>query len=159
MRHTFIYCLCGVLGLALGLALRSSSSATEDIVVVREEENLRKAVRCMEILEIDLDVDLFGEECVADGHREHSPRVPDGKDGLLRYFAEQLERFPQMRGDIMHAGADGDFVWLYIHFKATPDSAGNAGMHLFRMENGKFVEHWGVTQPVTDSTLHENSMF
>lgn len=124
-----------------------------------EQANLEKAVYCMEVLEVDLDVARFGEECVADIHIEHAAHVPDGRDGLLQYFAKQLKRFPQMHGDIKRASADGDLVWMHIHFKATPESKGNAGMHIFRMEDGKFAEHWGVGQPVVESELHNNSMF
>jgi len=148
--------------IALGLISGALANTSDADILAREaleQENLKKAVWCMEILEVDLNVDQFAEECVAEGHIEHSPRVPDGKDGLIQYFAAQLERFPQMHGDIKRAGADGDLVWMHIHFKATPDSEGNAGMHIFRMEKGKFAEHWGVGQPVVKSSLHDNSMF
>ncbi len=154
--------ICAFGSIALGLSGAAFAKMSDADILAREtieQENLRKAVRCMEILEVELNVEQFGEECVAEGHIEHSPRVPDGKDGLLRYFAAQLERFPEMHGDIKRAGADGDLVWMHIHFKATPESEGNAGMHIFRMENGKFAEHWGVGQPVVESTLHDNSMF
>lgn len=124
-----------------------------------EAANLEKAVYCMNVLEVDLDVDRFGRECVAEGHIEHAPHVPDGKEGLLNYFAAQLKRFPQMHGDIKRAGADGDLVWMHIHFKAKPDVKGNAGMHIFRMKDGKFAEHWSVGQRVVESKLHNNSMF
>ncbi len=124
-----------------------------------EKANLEKAVYCMEVLEVDLDAGRFGEECVADIHIEHAPHVPDGKEALLKYFAAQLVRFPQMHADIKRAGADGDLVWMHIHFQATPESNGNAGMHVFRMEDGKFAEHWGVSTPVVESKLHDNSMF
>ena len=158
--YIFKLSLSGFVALVLSsTALAAMSDADILAQETLEQENLKKAVRCMEILEVDLNVNRFGEECVAEGHIEHSPRVPDGKQGLLDYCAAQLERFPEMHGDIKRAGADGDLVWMHIHFKAKPDATGNAGMHIFRMENGKFAEHWGVGQPVVKSTLHDNSMF
>ncbi len=158
--YIFKLSLSGFVALVLSsTALAAMSDADILAQEALEQENLKKAVRCMEILEVDLNVNRFGEECVAEGHIEHSPRVPDGKQGLLDYFAAQLERFPEMHGDIKRAGADGDLVWMHIHFKAKPDATGNAGMHIFRMENGRFAEHWGVGQPVVKSTLHDNSMF
>ena len=78
LRRSIAY-LCGLLGMALCCLPSEAQGDTEAL----EQQNLEKAVRCMEILEIELDVDLFGDECVADGHTEHSPRVPDGKEGLL----------------------------------------------------------------------------
>jgi predicted SnoaL-like aldol condensation-catalyzing enzyme len=158
--HIMKMSLSGLAAITLSAAALADMSDADILAQeAMEQANLKKAVRCMEILEVELDVDRFGKECVAEGHIEHAPRVPDGKEGLLRYFAAQLERFPQMHADIKRAGADGDLVWMHIHFKARPDAKGNAGMHIFRMENGKFAEHWGVGQPVVDSTLHDNSMF
>lgn len=124
-----------------------------------EAANLAKAIQCMEIVEVDLDVARFGDECVAEGYIQHSPHVPDGKDGLLTYFEGRVERYPEMHGEIKRAGADGDLVWLHMHFKAEPEAPGNAVMHIFRMEDGKFAEHWGVGTPVRKSELHDNSMF
>ncbi|WP_020400835.1 nuclear transport factor 2 family protein [Kordiimonas gwangyangensis] len=160
LHHIMKTSLSGFAALTLSAATLADMS-TADILAQEalEQQNLKKAVRCMEILEVELDVGRFGRECVAEGHIEHAPRVPGGKEGLLRYFAAQLERFPKMHADIKRAGADGDLVWMHIHFKAKPDAKGNAGMHIFRMENGKFAEHWSVGQPVVDSTLHDNSMF
>ncbi len=150
--------LCGVMALT-GAAAAGQSDAEIVAQEALEQANLQKAVWCMETLEVKLDVDTFGKECVAEGHIEHAPRVPDGKEGLIAYFKAQLQRFPEMHADIKRAGADGDLVWMHIHFKARPEGAGNAGMHVFRMKDGKFAEHWGVGQPVTTSTLHDNSMF
>jgi predicted SnoaL-like aldol condensation-catalyzing enzyme len=64
-----------------------------------------------------------------------------------------------MHGEVKRAGADDDLVWLHMHFKATPDSPGSSVMHAFRMEDGKFAEHWGVGTQVRESELHDNSMF
>lgn len=148
---------------ALTVALNAIPAAATDAEIIAQEaleqKNLEKAVYCMKVLEVDLDVERFGRECVADIHIEHAPHVPDGKEGLLEYFANALERMPQMHGDVKRAGADGDLVWMHIHFKPTPTSAGNSGMHIFRMEDGKFAEHWGVSRPVVKSKLHNNSPF
>lgn len=149
----------GISGLAFVSLLTGCQAPVVSPAEIREQANLDKAIWCMEVLEVELDVERFGRECVAEGHIEHAPHVPDGKEGLIAYFAGQLEKFPQMHGEIKRASADGDLVWMHIHFKPTPDSRGNSGMHVFRMEEGKFAEHWGVSRPVRDSELHDNSMF
>ena len=143
----------------VSLALISGCQSHFASQETQEAANLSKAIHCMEIVEVDLDVARFGEECVAEGYIQHSPHVPDGKDGLLAYFAERVERFPEMHGEVKRAGADGDLVWLHMHFKAEPETLGNSVMHVFRMEVGKFAEHWGVGTPVRKSELHDNSMF
>jgi len=36
---------------------------------------------------------------------------------------------------------------------------GRAIVDIFRVENGKIVEHWGVTQDVPEETASGNTMF
>lgn len=124
-----------------------------------EQANLEKAIYCMEVIEVELDVDTFGEQCVAEGYIQHSQHVPDGKDGLLDYFRARIERQPQLHGEVKRAGADGDLVWLHMHVKPQPEARGNAVIHIFRMKDGLFVEHWGVGQRVPETSVHDNPMF
>lgn len=159
MRSYFFKRLTPLTGTLASLSLLGACQSPAALETAREEANLAKAILCMKIMEVDLDVDRFGDECIAEGHIEHAPHVPDGKDGLITYFEGRVERFPKMHGDIKRAGADGDLVWMHMHFKAEPDVVGNAVMHVFRMEDGKFAEHWGVGTPVRESELHDNSMF
>lgn len=124
-----------------------------------ERSNLQKAIYCMEVIEVALDVDTFGEECVAEGYIQHSQHVPDGKSGLLEYFRARIQRLPQLHGEVKRASADGDLVWLHMHVKPEPNSRGNAVVHIFKMKDGMFVEHWGVGQRVPETSVHNNPMF
>lgn len=124
-----------------------------------EDANLEKAILCMEIIEVDLDVDAFGEKCIAENYIQHSQHVPDGRDGVLKYFGERIAKFPNTHGDVKRASAQGDLVWLHMHVKSKPETRGNAVIHIFRMENGKFAEHWAVGRPVPEKSVHGNSMF
>jgi predicted SnoaL-like aldol condensation-catalyzing enzyme len=40
-----------------------------------------------------------------------------------------------------------------------PGQRGVAVFDLFRLENGKPVEHWDVLQPIPESIPHNNTMF
>jgi predicted SnoaL-like aldol condensation-catalyzing enzyme len=124
-----------------------------------EEANLKKAVHCMEVLEVDFDLETAARDCFGETYIQHSSHVPDGREGVLAYFAARIKKFPNARMEIKRAGADGDLVWIHLHFRQTPDSPGSAVIHIFRMEDGKFVEHWGVGAPVRQSTLHDNGTF
>ncbi len=124
-----------------------------------EQANLKKAIYCMEVLEVELDIEKAGRECFGPVYIQHTSHVPDGKEGVLTYFRQRIKKFPEMKAEIKRAGADGDLVWLHIHFKKTPDSLGNAVINIFRMEDGKFVEHWGAAQVVRENAVHGNSMF
>lgn len=50
------------------------------------------------------------------------------------------QNFPEVRGDIKHVFADGDFVILHVHAKRKPDEPGLAIVDIFRLEAGKIVE-------------------
>jgi predicted SnoaL-like aldol condensation-catalyzing enzyme len=149
---TAVSLLCFSTALMAGLPARAESEA-------EEAENLRKGIYCMKVLEVEFDVEKAGRECFAENYVEHAPHVPDGKEGVLAYFEGQLKKFPNARMEIKRAGADGDLVWMHIHFQPTPESRGSTGMHAFRMKDGKFVEHWGVGRPVPETTVSGNSVF
>ena len=65
--------------------------------------------------------------------------------------------FPNNHGEIKHALADGDLVALHIHNQRSPELRGNAVVDLFRIENGKVVEHWDVVQAIPDPQKAKNS--
>lgn len=137
----------------------SACQSTHDLQAALETDNLNKAIYCMETLEIELDLETADRECFADTYIQHAPHVPDGRDGVLGFFAERIERFPESSIKIVRAAAEDDLVWIHLHSKRTPDALGTAVIHIFRMEDGKFAEHWGVGQPVPETSLHGNSMF
>ncbi len=124
-----------------------------------EQSNLEKAIYCMELLEVQLDLDTADKECFAETYIQHSPHVPDGREAVIAFFADRIERFPESTIDIKRGAASGDLVWLHLHSRRTPDALGSAVIHIFRMEDGKFAEHWGVGQRVPEEAANDNSMF
>ena len=131
----------------------------DDAQNVLEESNLKKAVYCMELLEIMLDVETADRECFAKSYVQHAPHVPDGRDAVVSFFAARVVKYPESSIEIKRAAADGDLVWMHLHSKRAPDALGSAIIHIFRMEDGKFAEHWGVGQPVPEESVHDNTMF
>ena len=124
-----------------------------------EKANLEKAVYCMEVLEIELDLETAANECFAERYIQHAPHVPDGREAVLSFFANRIDAYPESSIEIKRAAAEGDLVWIHLHSKRTPDALGTAVIHIFRMEDGKFAEHWGVGQPVPENAAHNNTMF
>lgn len=130
-----------------------------------EESNLKKALYCMEILEnrSDLEpsvrIDILKDECFSGNYIQHSPHIPDGRDAVLSVFSSRYKKYPQLSMSVKRTASAGDLVWLHLHVKHTPDSLGNALIHIFRMEGGKIAEHWGVGQPVPEESKNNNTMF
>jgi predicted SnoaL-like aldol condensation-catalyzing enzyme len=54
---------------------------------------------------------------------------------------------------------DGDFVIVHSHATTTPEDRGMAIVDIFRMDDGKIVEHWDVIQPIPEKAANENTMF
>lgn len=130
-----------------------------------EEANLKKALYCMEILEnrpgleSPVRIGILRDECYSEDFIEHAPHIADGRDALLSLFAARYKKHPKLSMTIKRAASDGDLVWLHLHVKYTPESLGGAGIHIFRLKEGKIVEHWGVGQPVPKESKNSNTMF
>jgi predicted SnoaL-like aldol condensation-catalyzing enzyme len=96
---------------------------------------------------------------MGDDYIQHNPHAVDGYKGLHDHVEMLKTTFPENHGDIKQVIADGDLVALHVHSKRTPDSLGNAVVDIFRLKDGKVVEHWDVVQPVPEESLNENTMF
>ena len=57
------------------------------------------------------------------------------------------------------AFTEGDFMILHVHAIREPGERGSAIVDIFRLENGKIVEHWDVGQPIPEKPANDNTMF
>jgi predicted SnoaL-like aldol condensation-catalyzing enzyme len=55
--------------------------------------------------------------------------------------------------------AEDDLVAVHTHMVPAPGARGTAVMDVFRLENGKIVEHWDVLQEVPEQAQNQNTMF
>jgi len=90
---------------------------------------------------------------------QHNPGAPDGIEGFKAFIALRKEKFPNAKSEIKRVFADGDYVILHVHAMREPGERGVAVVDIFRLENGKIVEHWDVVQPIPEKTANNNGMF
>jgi predicted SnoaL-like aldol condensation-catalyzing enzyme len=90
---------------------------------------------------------------------QHNPLVPDRPEGLRRLVTLLKEKFPNSKSEIKRAIAEGDLVVLHVHSTREPGQRGRAIVDIFRLENGKIVEHWDVIQDVPETAANTNTMF
>lgn len=89
---------------------------------------------------------------------QHNPLVADGLEGLgaaLKAFAEAGQAMSYARTPIIVA--EGNFVFSASegHLGPTP----TAFFDLFRIEEGKIVEHWDTVAAIPDAMPHRNGKF
>jgi predicted SnoaL-like aldol condensation-catalyzing enzyme len=92
-------------------------------------------------------------------YTQHNPVAADGPDGLKAFIQFLREKFPGSRSEIKRVFADGDFVILHVHAVREPGTRGSAIVDIFKLENGKIVEHWDVRQDVPEKAANSNGMF
>lgn len=90
---------------------------------------------------------------------QHNPNAPDGIEGFKAFLGFLREKFPQSRSEIKRVLADGDYVILHVHAVRTPGERGSAIVDVFKLENGKIVEHWDVIQEIPEKAANNNGMF
>lgn len=90
---------------------------------------------------------------------QHNPTAPDGIEGFKAFIAMRKEKTPNARGEIKRAFADGDYVILHVESHREPGDRGVAIVDIFRLEDGKIVEHWDVIQPIPEKAANSNGMF
>src|ERR671929_74104 len=90
---------------------------------------------------------------------QHNPGAPDGIEGFRGFVNFLKEKFPNSKSEIKRVFAEGDFVILHVHAVREPGTRGRAIVDIFRLENGKIVEHWDVAQDIPEKAANSNGMF
>ena len=90
---------------------------------------------------------------------QHNPVAPDGAEGLKGFIGFLKSKFPDSKSEIKRVFAEGDYVILHVHAVREPGTRGRAIIDIFRLENGKIVEHWDVAQDVPEKAANSNGMF
>ena len=92
-------------------------------------------------------------------YTQHNPGAADGPEGLKGFIAFLKDKFPGNHSEIKRIFADGDYVIVHVHAVREPGTRGNAIVDIFKLENGKIVEHWDVVQPIPEKPANTNGMF
>jgi predicted SnoaL-like aldol condensation-catalyzing enzyme len=91
--------------------------------------------------------------------REHNPYVADGRQGVMAYTSRYIKANPKMRMEFKRIIAESDIMAVYRFLKPNSSDLGRAVVDIFRVEDGKLVEHWDVMQPVPLQVANRNGVF
>ena len=90
---------------------------------------------------------------------QHNPGAPDGIEGFKAFLDFLRGKFPELAQRDQESFAEGDYVILHVHAVREPGTRGRAIVDIFRLEDGKIVEHWDVAQDIPEKMPHNNGMF
>lgn len=152
LRYAGAACLL-LLAAAFGARGETGNTAPE-----RQDANTKAVLEFYELAINRKDFEA-AEKYLGPHYVQHNPSAADGKDGLKRFIQYLRAELPDYHSEIKRHFSDGDYVILHIHNKPTPESRGRAVVDIFRLENGKVVEHWDVIQAIPETPANDNTMF
>ncbi len=98
---------------------------------------------------------------VGSSFTQHDPQIEDGKEGTIKALSDLLTKvYPNSRVVVKRTVAQRNLVAVHLLWEQNPgESRGVAVVDIFRLDNGKIVEHWQVAQPVPEAAANDNTMF
>jgi predicted SnoaL-like aldol condensation-catalyzing enzyme len=99
------------------------------------------------------------EKYVGSSYTQHNPMVADGTLAFIDFVNGFVAKNPHLHVDIKRVIAEGDLVATHVLITTSDTDRGMAAMDIFRLEDGRIVEHWDVAQPVPEKSANTNTMF
>ena len=102
---------------------------------------------------------LAAERYLGAEYTQHNPTAPDGPEIFPDLIGGLFTQAPDASFHLKRAVAEGDLVVLHYNLKMSSDDLGQAVVDIFRVDQGRIVEHWDVMQPVPGESANTNGMF
>jgi predicted SnoaL-like aldol condensation-catalyzing enzyme len=99
------------------------------------------------------------DQYVSANYIQHNPTVANGPEALRQLVESLHASNPNGRNVIKHVVAEGDLVLLQSDAGASANFAGLAIVDVFRVEDGKIVEHWDTLEAVPSATASGHDLF
>lgn len=112
-------------------------------------ETRRVATGAVQEILVNGRVEVLDTYLAGDDYVQHNPRFADGVSGLVAGLGALAAQGITMKYDqILHVVVEGDFA--YLHSRGHFGDQNYVFHDLFRVTDGKCVEHWDVMVPATE---------
>ncbi|MCW3998771.1 MAG: ester cyclase [Candidatus Bathyarchaeota archaeon] len=122
-------------------------------------QNKRLAKECLDMIFNQKNPAQAVAQYIGPSYRQHNPDAADGPQGVIAYAGAYIKANPDLHVEFKRIIAEGDYVAVHSHLKPHPGSRGEAIVDIFRVEDGKLVEHWDVVEEVPEPHANRNTMF
>lgn len=136
----------------------NDKTKTNQISLNSEIESNKKIV-------LDFYQQMFGDKdlsavdkYIAPEYIQHNPNVADGSAAFKKATESWFKGAPKTKIDVQRIAAEGDLVFLHIK-NTNPDGSLISTIDIFRLKDGKIVEHWDVHQDVPKESANQHPMF
>lgn len=152
MRQTFclifaVSCLTTA-GCSLLRSQRTATQNREVVVSFYEEALINRHVRA------------GFERYMSSDFIEHKADVPKGdREATISYLEELIKNVPDPKWEILRVAAENDLVFLHARFTPASAAPPYAIADIFRLKDGRIVEHWDIVSAPPDDQRNPNSRF
>ena len=147
-----------LVALAAGIALAASPAAARQRAASVTERNRATLTEFARLFYGERDVRTAFERYVVPDYIQHNPGLPDGRDAAIAALAPKFAT-PGSQFDVKRIIVDGDMGVIHLHGRAGPTGRGGAVADIYRLKDGRIVEHWDVIQPMPDTSANRHPMF
>lgn len=123
------------------------------------EKNRAIMGEVVQALFVEHDPVKFGSFVSDEGYIQHNPDIPDGKEAIVEYLSRLFKGIGHLVATAHRIVVDGDIALTHSTFKSRDGSPGGfVLMDVFRLRDGKLVEHWDVSQPFPTEAANAHPM-
>lgn len=108
---------------------------------------------------IDRDYQEAANTYLAENYIQHSPGAGNGKEGFVTAMQGFIDPNPELSIKTLRTYSQGDLVFLHNEITIAPGVAPISSMDIFRVSNGKIVEHWDAVQDYPAETVSGNTVW